>query len=510
MTSDARRRTQRASSARRAEPASASAATAPSPAAPGDGGFGVVRRLTRAAAESQDALLAEAAALVDGWAAVVNPLHGTVHSSPRGAGPAAVGAATRPHAYPRLLTRQVAGAVLVLGPGATAHASHSAHVPHASDPADAALVADTAADLLRVRSRRADDAEQRLHSAVLRLLLRGQRQLAAELLGGTSATHATVYRLTGDAVRAAHRELWREALPGAGTGASTGPVPALVCRYGTDELVVVALHGAHDEQHAMLSLMARAADRHELTGGVSDPAPLDMIGTAWAEAGTARDSAAVGCLTTSLGAHELLHVVPADRLAAWSGAVLMPLHREQRRTLEAWLRAGSAHAAAPVLGVSEGTVRARLPVIASLLAADLDHPTVQAQLLLALRAPAAPSAPTVRPAPEPPLPAGLLSPEEAARWATTLLSPLDTQLRIAVRCWLRHRGRTAPAAAELGVHRETLTAWLAKCGRLLDLDLSSPTVRAELHLAAETLATPDDVPAKLPRRGGRTYRGPRW
>ncbi|MFG3256739.1 helix-turn-helix domain-containing protein [Streptomyces sp. NPDC048172] len=473
-----------------------SSRAAPSPA-DGDTGFGTVRRLTHAAAESQDALLAEAAALVDGWAAVVNPLHGTVHSAPRGAGPAAVGAAARPHAYPRLLTRQVAGAVLVLGPGGPGGPGGPARA------AEAALVAETTADLLRVRSRRADEAEQRLHTAVLHLLLRGQRQLATDALGGTAATHATVYRLTGDAVRAAHREVWREARAGAGGGS------LLICLDGADELVVVAFHGAHDQQHAMLSLMARVADRHELTGGASDPAPLDMISTAWAEAGTARDSAAVGCLTTSLGAHELLHVVPGERLAAWSGAVLMPLQREQRRTLEAWLRSGSAHAAAPVLGVSEGTVRARLPVIASLLAADLDHPTVQAQLLLALRAPAAPSAPPVRPAPDPPLPVALLSPGEAARWASTLLSPLDAQLRIAVRCWLRHRGRTAPAAAELCVHRETLTSWLAKCGRLLDLDLSSPTVRAELHLAVETLATPDDVPAKLPRRGGRTYRGPR-
>ncbi|WP_442814641.1 helix-turn-helix domain-containing protein [Streptomyces sp. NBC_01808] len=39
------------------------------------------------------------------------------------------------------------------------------------------------------------------------------------------------------------------------------------------------------------------------------------------------------------------------------------------------------------LSVSENTVRTRLREISPLLAADLDHPTVQAQLLLALRVP---------------------------------------------------------------------------------------------------------------------------
>ncbi|WP_006350943.1 helix-turn-helix domain-containing protein [Streptomyces sp. SID5473] len=108
----------------------------------------------------------------------------------------------------------------------------------------------------------------------------------------------------------------------------------------------------------------------------------------------------------------------------------------------------------------------------------------------------------------PALPAALLGAEEARDWAAALLAPLDTRLRIALRLWLGHRGRTAPAAAELGVHRTTLGNWLAECGDLLDLDPASVTVRAQLHLAAETVAGPDDVPSALPRRGGRTYRAP--
>ncbi|MEV0505024.1 helix-turn-helix domain-containing protein, partial [Streptomyces spectabilis] len=259
-------------------------------------------------------------------------------------------------------------------------------------------------------------------------------------------------------------------------------------------------------------LVARVADRHQLTGGAAAPAPLDMFVTAWTEAGGTRNGTSIGRLTsvTGLGTHGLLRVIPTDRLVTWSAAVLQPLDSRERRTLEAWLRSGSAQAAAPALDVSEGTVRSRLRGIGLLLAADLDHPTVQAQSLLALRAPASPvPAAAAEPLlPSPPLPAALLSAEHAGRWASGLLRPLDPRLRIALRCWLAHRGRTAPAATELTLHRTTLTTWLGECGRLLDLDLSSATVRAELRLAVETVATADDVPAALPRRGGRTYREP--
>ncbi len=460
-----------------------------------------VRRLTRSAAHSGASLVAEAAALADGWAALVDPVAGAVHSTPRGAGSEAERAAAHPGAAAHLTVHQVAdsdGTVLVIGPGR-------------APVAPAALIAQATADLLRVRARRADDvrgAEQRLHTAVLRLLKEGRPELAADVLGA-AATHATVHRLTGRAVHAAHQTLWRAAQP----GTTLGGTRMLVCLDGT-ELVVVALHGAaHGDHAAVRSLIARIADRHELSGGAADPAPLDMFATAWAEAGTARTGATVGCLSAAggLGAHGLLRVVPAERLRAWAATVLRPLDRDRRRTLEAWLRSGSVQTAAPALDVSEGTVRARLRGIATLLGADLDHPTVQAQLLLSLRAPAAPrpAAATARLRPDPPLPADLIPAEDAERWAAALLEPLDTRLRIALRCWLRQRGRTAPAAVELGLHRSTLTAWLGECGKALDLELSSATTRAELHLAVETTATPDDVPAALPRRGGRTYRAGR-
>lgn len=463
--------------------------------------YQVVRRLTRAAAHSDDRLIAEAAALAEGWAVLVDLTGGVVCSTPHTAGPRGVRAAAHPQLYPRLTIRKMAGAVLVVGPGTASPASRGD------------LVARTAVDLLRIgaRVRRAEEthhAEQRLHTAVLRLLLSGRPHLATDVLGGAAVTHATVFRLVGQSVQAAYQAHWRAVRP----GVSLGDPRVLVCVEG-NELVVVALHGMGDDRHSVRPLLTRVAARHQLAGGFSDPLPLDMAATAWAEAGNARHGASAGHLTsaTVLGSRGLLHVVPAHRLTSWSAAVLKPLDREQHRTLEAYLRSGSAQAAASVLDVSEGTVRTRLRGIGTLLAAEPDNPTVQAQLLLAMRAPAAPVRirSSARLVPDPPLPTDLLNAEHARRWASALLEPLDQPLRIALRCWLQHRGRTAPAAAELSLSRSTLTDWLGKCGKALSLDLSSATVRAELHLAAETIATPGDGPALLPRRGGRTYRGQR-
>lgn len=465
---------------------------------PEDTPYGVARRLMRAAGRSGAELIAEAAALADGWAGLVNPVAGAVHCHPHTAGPAAVRGAAHPRAHPHLTVRQVADTVLVLGPG------------EATPAPRVALIARITADLMLVRARQADEtrgAEQRVHSAALHLLLSGHPRLAADVLGGSTATHATVYRLTGSNAHAAHQALWRAAQPGVSSDGTR-----LMVGLGARELAVVALHGAQGDQSATLPLLARVAERYQLVGAAADPAPLDMLPTAWAEAGTVRHCAAVGRLVPAagLGTHGLLRLLPPDGLAAWSAAVLQPLDRERRRTLEAWLRSGSAQAAAPALDVSEGTVRSRLRGISALLAAELHNPTVQAQLLLALRAPEPPepAVSCVR-LPASPLPPGLLGSGQAERWASALLEPLDTRLRTALRCWLGQRGRTAPAAAELGVHRSTLTAWLNRCGRLLGMDLTSATVRAELHLAAETIAGPEGAAMALPRRGGRTYRRPR-
>lgn len=74
--------------------------------------------------------------------------------------------------------------------------------------------------------------------------------------------------------------------------------------------------------------------------------------------------------------------------------------------------------------------------------------------------------------------------------AEAMLGPLydhDAQQRgelvRSLRSWLAHHGHWDPAAAELGVHRHTLRHRMSKVAALLDCDLDSPDVRAQLWLA---------------------------
>lgn len=58
-----------------------------------------------------------------------------------------------------------------------------------------------------------------------------------------------------------------------------------------------------------------------------------------------------------------------------------------------------------------------------------------------------------------------------------------------VHVWLKHHGRFEPAAAELGLHRNTLHYRIRKAADLIGRDLDDPSVRAQLWTA---LAEPDD------------------
>jgi purine catabolism regulator len=84
----------------------------------------------------------------------------------------------------------------------------------------------------------------------------------------------------------------------------------------------------------------------------------------------------------------------------------------------------------------------------------------------------------------------LLDPDAARAFAEALLAPLAAADRTggadlvdSVRVWLSHHGQWEPAAAQLGVHRHTLRKRIRRAGELLDRDLDSPGVRAELWLA---------------------------
>ncbi|MFI6698965.1 helix-turn-helix domain-containing protein [Streptomyces sp. NPDC050509] len=311
------------------------------------------------------------------------------------------------------MLRPAAGAVLVVGPGPEVPACR------------AELVARVTAGLLQVRARRA--REVRLHEVVVRLLLSGRTDLAREI-GGVEQEYATVYRVSGgrDPVGAAGA-VWEAVFPAARGRAEA----VLIVRMG-DDLAVVVLHDASGGQGWVLRLVARAARSHGLLAGVADPVPVDRIAGAWAEAGQARQEAGTGRRLVPaawLGHGALARIVPADRYAAWAARLLLPVDAEQRRVLEYWLRSASVGDTAEALGISRGTVRARLRAAARLLEADLDRPRVRAELLIALRAPAAGAVPVGGGEGVAGRVLDLVEPDVPRHWALGTVEPLGDGLR---------------------------------------------------------------------------------
>ncbi|MFE9457734.1 helix-turn-helix domain-containing protein [Streptomyces californicus] len=475
-------------------------------------------RLLRAATGSGARLIAEAASLVQGWAVLADPIAGAVYSSPAAAAADGVHAAAAPQDHPYSVQLPAAGAVLVLTPAPATSAEHTGHV------------AATTAALLEVRGQRAAELrgeQMRLHTTLLRLLLAGHADAAVDALGGGAYTHVTVYRLTGEDAPAAHQVLWRAVRP---TLAPHADACTLLARLD-GELVVAEVHRGSDDGR-ILRLVSRVCERHGLLAGMAGPLPLAEMSTAYCDAAAARHSATPAhriVPADAIGAPRLAPLLPAAPYARWAAAVLRPLDPAQQHLLLVWLRTGSKPSAAAALGLSAGTVRARIREAARLLGADLEDATARAHLLLALRAPA--SAPAEddgngdgeadrwsasadsRNDPLSPggpgleaLPVGILDTRAVRTWAAGLVDGLEPRLRIALTCWLRHHARTAPAATELHVHRTTLTTWLHQCADHLAQNLADATVRAEIHLALRITRSGPDDPADLPRRGGRTYR----
>ncbi|NEB41772.1 helix-turn-helix domain-containing protein [Streptomyces sp. SID14515] len=504
------------------------------------GGRETAARLLRAATRSGAHLIAEAAALVQGWAVLADPIAGAVYSTPASAAADGVHAAAAPQEHPHCVQLPAAGAVLVLAPAPTAPPEHTGHV------------ATTTAALLEVRGQRAAELrgeQMRLHTTLIRLLLAGHTSVVTETLGrdaaateslgrdtavteglgrdtatategpgGNRLTHVTVYRLTGADIPAAHQVLWRAVRP------SLDPYADACTLMGRldGELVVAELHHGGDDGR-ILRLVSRVSERHRLLAGMAGPLPLAEMPTAHSGAAAARHSATPDrriVPADAVGTSRLAPLLPTVPYTRWAGSVLRPLAPAHQHLLLVWLRTGSKPRAAAALGLSAGTVRARIRDLARLLGADLEDATVQAHLLLALRAPCPddgnagappPSGPPGPPGPDrtarlETLPDGLLDTDAVRAWACGLVGGLEPHLRIALACWLRHHAKTAPAAAELHVHRTTLAIWLGRCAEHLARNLADATVRAELHLALRATRNGPDDPASLPRRGGRTYR----
>lgn len=488
-----------------------------------DGRAEVTRRLLTAAAVSGARLVAVAAREVAGWAAVVDPVAGPVYWSPGAHAAAAAAAAGRP--VPEV---EGAGPVTVVVSPTSAGATFLLGVGPDTCPVvrDTVVTVTTAA--VEIRARRADEiraSEAAVHTAVVRLLLGAETELAQEVAAGAGAClgqRMTLYRLTGGPDPAAtHDGLWRAIVP----AAARHYRHALVARLDHEIALLLAdtspdCETGPDGEEELQALIARAADHWDLLGGIAEPVPVNHLAAAWADAGHAQRAATTGrrlVPAAGLGDRALLRLIPADRVAAWTSALLAPLDAVLRETLDAWLHTGSdVTATARYMGLSRTTIQTRLHRAQQLLHADLGQACVRVRILLALRASVAGDTPAKPPEPvEPVDPAtdclvALMDAPVAQRWATGLVAHLGPDLRETLLTWMDHHGRASPAAADLGVHRNTVSARIRRAQQLLpDLDMGDAWSRAQLYLALlttqvieqETRPLPQEAPSSQGGRG---------
>lgn len=240
--------------------------------------------------------------------------------------------------------------------------------------------------LAHARSAAAGRAEQRLRTAVLRVLTTlpgcGAEQVLADTWGPLPDGDLVVVALGGR--RAAAR---LDALVDALDRASVGFHAELDGR-------VAAVVGAE----AVEPVLALAGRVRDVRAGISDVVPVAGLGRALREAGRAleaaerRDRAVIRF--ADLAGSGLAALVAPEDATAFAESVLGPLVRhdaERRGDLVGSLREWLAHhgqwdPAASRLGVHRHTLRARIEKAGALLGRDLDSPGVRAELWFALHA----------------------------------------------------------------------------------------------------------------------------
>lgn len=441
-------------------------------------GFEAQRELTRAAigAEGPAALLARLAAHVDGWAALYDASGSVVAAAPDWA---ARRAARHTADAERLRARPAPASVVVGGGGAEAGDEATDRVELQSlgtgRRTRGVLAVGTAAPLgtaeryavhsavalltlTTERSRALREAEQRLGTAVLRMLLAGEPDHARAVAG----------RLYGELLDAPFRMLVAEAVPGGGAQAShaayaadetaaetsadadTGggatpgdadradPVGVLVdameaaaARAGEavlvvpdgERMIVLAPDGgaavAVCTEHAEgiesrrgtatrpRDRAAAAAQGGDLVIGLSAPAGPIAAAAAYRQAeqalSVARRRGRVLVEHEHVAAGSLLPLLADDAVRAFADGMLRALHDHDATgrgdlvaSLRAWLsRHGQWDAAAADLGVHRHTLRYRMRRVEEILGRSLDDPDVRMELWLALKA-TAPATPTLK------------------------------------------------------------------------------------------------------------------
>jgi PucR family transcriptional regulator, purine catabolism regulatory protein len=416
-------------------------------------GFAAQRELTKQALNSgPEGLLGALAAQVDGWAALYDASGAVVAAAPEWAGRRA---ARLTADVERLRERPAPASSVVGGPDhedrVELHSLGTGRRPRAALAVGTAAALGTAEryavhsaiallTLTTERSRSLQAAEQRIGTAVLRMLLAGQpdhaRAVAGDLYGGlldAPFRMIVAESVSGSAARAhadahAHARVPRaakSASPAAALVADTGGDPlggltesveSAAARSGEavlvvpegERLVVLAGDGgaavAACTRYAAALEAARAVpeqdgtDEDELVVGLSAPTGPIAAAAAYKQAeqalSVARRRGRVLVEHEQLAAGSVLPLLADDAVKAFADGLLRALHEHDATgrgdlvaSLRAWLsRHGQWDAAAADLGVHRHTLRYRMRRVEEILGRSLDDPDVRMELWLALKA----------------------------------------------------------------------------------------------------------------------------
>ncbi|MFF5979992.1 PucR family transcriptional regulator [Streptomyces olindensis] len=417
-------------------------------------GFAAQRELTRQAQTGgPEGLLAALASQVDGWAALYDASGAVVATAPEWAGRRA---ARLTGDVQRLRERPAPASSVVGGPEnedrVELHTIGTGRRPRAALAVGTAAALGTAEryavhsaiallTLTTERSRSLQAAEQRIGSAVLRMLLAGEpdhaRAVAGDLYGGlldapfrmvvaervpVSSSAALARAESQTPARAADRPS-AAALAAADTNGD--PLAALAdvmesaaARSGEavlvvpegERLVVLAADGgaaaAACAEYAAALETARTGVREKAPGGEDDELVVGLSAPAGPIAASAAYKQAEQALSVArrrgrvlveheqMAAGSVLPLLADDAVRAFADGMLRPLYEHDATgrgdlvaSLRAWLsRHGQWDAAAADLGVHRHTLRYRMRRVEEILGRSLDDPDARMELWLALKA----------------------------------------------------------------------------------------------------------------------------
>lgn len=239
--------------------------------------------------------------------------------------------------------------------------------------------------LALTRSQSLAAAQRRLRTGLMRLLLAGETDAAAEsmadLWGPLPSPPVCVLAISGPRTA---RDRLADLLDAE---------PAQVAFFAELDDHVLALAGA--EGDGVERLAGRVRQLTGLRAGVSDPVDYRAVVEGYRQAIQAVDTAqrigAAAVRFAELGGRGLLSLVRSEDARAFAESLLSPLMRHDAagrgdlvRSLREWLgQHGQWDPAATRLGVHRHTLRHRIAKVAELLGVNLDSPGVRAELWLA-------------------------------------------------------------------------------------------------------------------------------